>query len=133
MFAKQDIPAETSKKILSMQKDIRHFLEVTFKGEDRTPFNSHRIGIYIEDEEVAIDVGYSNYRELVALHTYIKMNHQSEYEHTTYIDLIAAKGEKAWPNKFSEDAYKVELSIITWLGSNVGQGFLQKFKENLDK
>lgn len=61
------------------------------------------------------------------------MNHQSEYEHTTYIDLIAAKGEKAWPNKFSEDAYKVELSIIAWLGSNVGQGFLQEFKENLDK
>lgn len=133
MFTKQDIPAETSNRILSMQKDIRYFLEVTFKGEDRTPFNVHRLGIYIENEEVAIDVGYSNYRELIALHTYIKMNYQADFEKTTYIDYISSKGEKVYAGKLSEDAYKTELSIIAWLGSNVGQGFLQEFKKNLDK
>lgn len=132
MFTEQNIAPETAQKILSMQADIRHFLEVTFKGEDRIPFNAHRLGIYIENEEVAIDVGYFNYKELVALHTYIKMNYQSDYEHTTYIDYIASKGEEVCASKLSEDAYKTELSMIAWLGSDVGQGFLQNYMENLE-
>lgn len=132
MFIEQNIAPETAQKILSMQADIRHFLEVTFKEEDRTPFNAHRLGIHIENEEVAIDVVYFNYKELVALHTYIKMNYQADYEHTTYIDYIASKGEKVYAGKLSEDAYKTELSMIAWLGSNVGQGFLQKYMENLE-
>jgi len=128
----ENIAPETAQKILSMQADIRHFLEVTFKEEDRTPFNAHRIGIYIENEEVAVDVGYFNYKELVALHTYIQVNCSADYDSTTYIDHIASKGEKVYAGRLSEDAYKTELSMIAWLGSNVGQDFLQKYMENLE-
>jgi hypothetical protein len=132
MFVELNISAKTAQKILSMQADMRDFLQKHFSNEDRIPFNAHRIGLYIdiENEEVAVDLGYFNYKELVALHTYVKMNYQTDYDGSTYIDHIASKGERVIPSKLSEDAYN-ELSMIAWLGSNVGQGFLEKFMENI--
>jgi hypothetical protein len=133
MFINTEVDANTKQKILSMQSDIRHFIEVVFKDEERTPFNIHRIGVFNKDKDIAIDLGFLNYRELVSLHTYIKMNHNAPYDKKTFIDYIASKDNDPTPFSLPKEAYQAELAMIAWLGTNIGQGFLSKYKENLEE
>lgn len=117
-------------EVLQMQSDIRAFLALNFE-EEPIPFNAHRLGLYSE-EKVAIDVGMFNYKELIMLHTYIDKvcNH---FRKTTLLGLMVEEKPNVYSIKLPIEAYRVELTMIAWLGTNVGQGFLMEYEDNARK
>lgn len=126
-----NIPEKVYNEILEMQSDLRIFFEVNYDDNPPIPFNIHRIGVFIKDEGKAVDVGYFNYQELISLHTYIDINYNIKHGKLSILDHIACVGNNPQANQLSEDAYKAELSMITWLGSNVGQAFLSRFNKKI--
>lgn len=114
-------------EVLQMQSDIRTFLAVNFESEP-TPFNAHRLGIYSEENK-AIDNGKFNYKELVFLHSYIDMV-CNQFRKKTLIDQMLENTDK-YSSKLPVETYQAELSMIAWLGSNVGQTFLSRCEEKI--
>ena len=134
-FANTDMPAFTSKVseekallITEKQNVVRQYFE---KYPERIPAGMHRIGIFAEDDNVRLDQGDINYAELCSIYHFVKVSVDINSKTNTIDWLLNVDSSGASLKDYAtEDEQAVALTVIRWLGSNVGFSHIKRFLDD---